>query len=165
MFGNNGYGGFGTFAYPNQTDNFSRAYGQTPYNNSMIGQQQIQFNPQPVGNFYYINGIEGAKAFVVQANSTAILIDNDEKDVIYIKSANQQGQATITPYKVVQITEKNTPKNENNINIDNLPTKEDIKALNEKYEILADKVESQNREFVEFTNRFKPVNKEVNKNV
>ena len=73
-----------------------------PYNQPAYGQPQVQQN----NNYYSIvNGLDGAKSFQVMPNQTMLLMDSD-KPIVYKKSANGLGQATIECFKLVGITEQ-----------------------------------------------------------
>lgn len=52
--------------------------------------------PQPI--VAYVNGIEGAKGYILYPNQTAILFDSDNRDKFYIKNADANGVPTIERY-------------------------------------------------------------------
>ena len=89
----NGFGNYGNFQYP--------VYGQQQQQQQ---QMQPQYNPQPSGNYYYVNGVEGAKAFMVQPNTAVVLFDSDSNNRFYVKMANQNGQATLKTYEYTEPT-------------------------------------------------------------
>lgn len=92
---------------------------------SFYGSQQQnpqgQFIPQtpqnaPTSLFYgsntgmgieYVNGIEGAKAYIMQPNSVKWLMDSDG-NYFYLKSSNAQNQASVRifEYKEVDVATK-----------------------------------------------------------
>lgn len=75
-----------------------------PGNNYNFMQQ-----PQQSQNaFCYVNGPEGAKAFIVAPNSTALLMDSD-KPVFYLKTANAMGQATLKAYSYTEVSSNPQP--------------------------------------------------------
>lgn len=56
----------------------------------------------------FINGIEGAKAFIVAPNQTIYLKDSDS-NILYEKKADAQGRYTLTAFELKQV-EINTPQ-------------------------------------------------------
>ena len=121
-------------------NNYNNPYNQYPYtqynNNYNQFNQQPQYQ-QPQQTTYlpltFVNGIEGAKAFIVGANQTVYLKDSDS-NILYEKRADQQGRYTLTAYEMNKI-DMNNPA----------PVKYaqicDLNALNEKVNILSSKVE------------------------
>jgi len=80
-FNNNNYGG----PYPNPS--YYNPYSQLKTN-----------------QYAFVNGIEGAKSFQMQPNQMVMLLDSDNP-IIYKKTSNQYGQATIECFKMVPISE------------------------------------------------------------
>lgn len=75
-------------------------YGYQPNNN--FGNFN---NYQPKANsLIFVNGIEGAKSYQVAPNQMVMLLDSDNP-IVYKKTANAYGQATIEAFKLVPITE------------------------------------------------------------
>lgn len=111
-------------------------YGQYPYNYNNYAQQQPSYQ-QPQQTQYipltYVNGIEGAKAFIVGANQTVYLRDSDS-DMIFIKTADMQGRYTLKTYNLVP-AEGN--KNTNNIEFASL---EALNALKNDFETKMNKL-------------------------
>ena len=70
------------------------------------------FNNYPYNNIYqpntnnliFVNGIEGAKSYQIQPSQIVMLLDSDNP-IVYKKTSNSFGQATIESYKMVPITE------------------------------------------------------------
>lgn len=74
------------------------------YNNPYYGyQQQTTYLP-----LTFVNGIEGAKAFIVGANQTVYLKDSDS-NILYEKKADAQGRYTLIAYELTPI-DLNKPK-------------------------------------------------------
>lgn len=73
-------------------------------------QQQMQPTTQ-IQNIEYVNGIEGAKAYIMQPNSTKWLMDSDGS-FFYVKTSNAQNQATVKAYKYVEYN-ANVTKDDN----------------------------------------------------
>ncbi len=71
------------------------------------GFNQYQYGAlQPQQNFYsFVNGIEGAKSFIVKPNQTVLLMDS-EAPVCYMKQSNGFGQSTIRYFKLVEVREE-----------------------------------------------------------
>jgi hypothetical protein len=77
-------------------------YQQYPY-------QQHTYSPQTTYlPLTFVNGIEGAKAFIVGANQTVYLKDSDS-NMLYEKKADSQGRYSIIAYELKQV-ESNQPK-------------------------------------------------------
>lgn len=89
---------------------------QTPYiQRQPVGQGNLQLQPQqpitapqgaPNGSpqtiVAYVNGIEGAKGYILYPNQTAILFDSDNKERFYVKTADGQGIPTVESYKKIK---------------------------------------------------------------
>ena len=86
---------------------YSNPYYRSPYN--VQPNNSFQQNTQPV-MFSFVQGIEGAKAFFVQPNQTVILRDS-EQNILYEKSADQQGRTSMKVYDLVEKVDK--PQNNN----------------------------------------------------
>ena len=98
-------------------------------------QQPNYFQPQPkTSNLIFVNGIEGAKSYQVYPNQMVMLLDSDNP-IIYKKTANGYGQATIEAFKMVPITQ-----DDKNINIDDkYVLKTDFEALVKRIDELTKK--------------------------
>ena len=73
-------------------------YGQSIMNNQqMIPQEQTQ-------NLIRVNGLDGAKAYQMPANSTVALFDNNE-DILYIKNTDGAGFPSIRMFKFEEVNE------------------------------------------------------------
>ena len=86
------------------------------YNTQYNTQYQQPNNPQPQQYVQteaptsptfiaYVNGVEGAKAYIMMPNNCGMLIDCDSPKV-FIKTSNAQGQSTIKPYKLIEDNEQ-----------------------------------------------------------
>ena len=110
---------------------YQQYYPQYPSN---INQQQN--NP-----IIWIQGIESAKAFQTAPNSTVVLFDSDEQ-VIYIKSSDMQGRPSM---RILDYTIRSeAPKTAQNALAGNnaqIPTKEDISALQSQIDSLRRQIE------------------------
>lgn len=107
----NGYGG----SYPMQSS-YSQIAGQTGQTGSNgfggTGGYGSGFsqntNNQPVysqqTNITFVNGIEGAKAFQMAPNSSALLMDSDNSK-FYVKNTDNLGMARISRYSFTEDVE------------------------------------------------------------
>lgn len=86
-------------------NNYGYPYGniyqpQNNYNNMMQQQQQ---QPQ-ANNYFYVNGVVGAKSFQLQPNQTVMLMDSDDP-MLYMKQSNGMGQSTLRYFELVEVSE------------------------------------------------------------
>ena len=123
--------------------NFNNPYNQYPYSNYQQPTYN-QFNQQPQYQqqivqpqttylpLTFVNGIEGAKAFIVGANQVVYLKDSDS-NTLFEKKADAQGKYTLTAYSMKPIEISNIGKE----------PKDDFQYLTyndfKKYEIKIDK--------------------------
>lgn len=107
---NFGYGGYGSYSFSPFTPNpynYSNTNGYN-YNNSLLNGQTMT-QPSLPNTYAYVNGLEGAKAYLVPPNTTVMLMDSDNP-IFYLKSANQQGQATIRQFRFEEVLEQSQNK-------------------------------------------------------
>lgn len=99
-------------------------------------QYQQQNNP-----IIWIQGIESARAYQTAPNNTVVLFDSDEQ-VIYIKSADMQGRPSmrILDY-TIRSEQPKTAQNALSGNNTQVPTKEDISALQSQIDSLKQQIE------------------------
>ena len=121
-----------------------------PYNYQPNSYQPSNNYMRPQMNQYaFVNGVEGAKSFMIQPNQTVMLMDSDNP-ICYMKQSNSLGQSTLRYFKLVE-TDENTVRNLNN------PTpipsnqefvlKADFDALNQRVdEILKSLRKDENKE-------------------
>ena len=87
-------------------NNFQNPYaalmGQTMYNQPQNNQQFFQ--PDPTQNLIRVNGINGAKAYQMPANSTVALFDSNN-DVMYVKSTDGAGFPSIRTFSFTELKE------------------------------------------------------------
>lgn len=103
--------------YQPYTSMYQSPYGQqtyynSPYNNVQNNQQNFQQqqpqvqSPQPTmqmqSNIEYVNGIEGAKAFILPPNTQKLLLDSDNA-FFYIKTTDMQGKPTVKRFKYIDV--------------------------------------------------------------
>lgn len=97
----NNYGQFST--YP-AISSYGQIAGQNAQQNPNNYYQSFQlqtsnFNQQT--NITFVNGIEGAKAFQMSPNSSALLMDSDNSK-FYVKSTDSLGVAKISSYSFTE---------------------------------------------------------------
>ena len=100
------YGMYGNYAMPSyQQGNYQQPVYQQPMYQQPMYQQQPQQVPQTKYlPLTFVNGVEGAKAFIVEPNKMIYLMD-EENGVIYKKTADNVGKAILEPfaYKPIKI--------------------------------------------------------------
>lgn len=103
-------------------------------------------SPQQNNGMIWIQGIESAKAFQTAPNSTVVLFDSDEQ-VIYIKSADMQGRPSM---RILDYTiRSDAPKTAQNAlagNSVDIPTRDDIKALQGQIDALKQQIGAMHNE-------------------
>lgn len=73
--------------------------------NFPYGNPYGSYQPRPQLNTYaFVNGVEGAKSYIVQPNQTVLLMDA-EQPICYMKQANGLGQSTLRYFKLVETNE------------------------------------------------------------
>ena len=112
-----------------------------PQSYSQFQQSGAQM-PLPNSPFIWIQGgIAGAQSYQVAPNNTVILWDSDEQS-IYIKSADMQGKPSI---RILDYTIRSeaprTAQNALSGNNTQVPTKEDISALQSQIDSLKQQIE------------------------
>ena len=108
------------------------------------------FNPygnyparQNTNTYAFVNGLEGAKSFIVQPNQTVLLMDSDHP-VCYMKSANGIGQSSLRYFKLVEVSENDIRNLSNPVPVSPTPgieyaTKDDLRNLLARIEKLEPK--------------------------
>lgn len=86
---------------------YANLMAQNQYYNPQMNNQQ--FLPQiQTQNLIRVNGIEGAKAYQMSANSIVSLFDANE-DIMYIKSTDGAGFPSIRTFSFTEVKEQNKP--------------------------------------------------------
>lgn len=70
---------------------------QNNYNYQNYPQQQMNMPRPATGVFAFVNGVEDARAYIVQSNQTAYLLDNNSNH-LFIKKADMNGRYVIEDY-------------------------------------------------------------------
>ena len=130
-------------AVPDMLNQYKGQYQPIP---QMQQNMQMPISPipqKPSNDLIWVQGLEGAKGFLVAPNNTVVLWDT-ENPVIYVKSADASG---IPSMRVLDFTERNGNANNTSENVpkthkctcgDKFVTKEEFDALKGKfYDVLA----------------------------
>lgn len=80
---------------------YASLMGQNPYYNQPMNGQQF-FQQEPTQSLIRVNGIEGAKAYQMNANSTVALFDSNN-DIMYVKTTDGAGFPSIRTFNFVEI--------------------------------------------------------------
>ena len=80
---------------------YASLMGQNPYYNQPMNNQQF-FQQEPTQSLIRVNGIEGAKAYQMNANSTVALFDSNN-DIMYVKTTDGAGFPSIRTFNFVEI--------------------------------------------------------------
>lgn len=125
-------------------------YNNNPYLNNIYGGYNQPYTPTPQYNNYqtqqqtqqqtyipltFVNGEVGAKAFIMQPNSTIYMQDSDS-DKLFIKKSDAQGKSIMRKFKLVELDE-NDQIIENKVQKDmssNFISKEQLEALKQEFE-------------------------------
>ena len=86
---------------------YANLLAQNQYYNPQINNQQIYPQIQ-TQNLIRVNGIEGAKAYQMSANSIVSLFDAND-DIMYIKSTDGAGFPSIRTFSFTEVKEQNKP--------------------------------------------------------
>ena len=115
---------------------YQSPYGQPPYYNAYATLQNNQQNfpqpqqqpqnaqPQPQqqvpiqSNIEYVNGIEGAKAFILPPNAQKLLLDSDNP-FFYIKTTDLQGKPSVRRFKYIDIDAEKVDTKQDDKSLDN----------------------------------------------
>lgn len=136
---------YGNYPY----GNLYQPYGTNPgYQNNNYGQpqsqpQQPQFQPmqQPQTSYLpltFTSGLVGAKSFIVAPNQTVFLKDSDDNsNLLFEKSADQNGRYTLRAYELNEIKVDDIGKPKQPIQAQPQITKEDIQYFATKDDLIA----------------------------
>jgi hypothetical protein len=92
---------------------------------------QPQIQPMPNVTWIPVSGLQGAKEHIVQPNSTAWLMDNNET-VFYVKSSDALGVTTLKAYRFQEIGLDSTNAQQSQINLDQFVQREEFDRLKEQ---------------------------------
>lgn len=125
------------------------------YNYFPTGYQPMQFYPQTPQNFtpqqnngqsnsgiIWVQGLAGAKSYLVAPNQTVQLWDSESQS-IYLKSADASGMPSI---KILDYTIRdNTPKSAEIQPVNDFATKDELQAIQKEIESLKAKIKPVDR--------------------
>lgn len=77
---------------------------QPYYNQPQIMNNQPMMTQEPIQNLIRVNGIEGAKAYQMPANSTVALFDANN-DILYVKCTDGAGFPSIRTFTFTEVKE------------------------------------------------------------
>ena len=97
-------------------------YSQYQQNNPYLNQAAIQNN-----GINWVQGIEGAKAWQMQPNSNAMLLDSENEGTFYIKTSDNVGMCSLRIFKYQEVTEQQ--KQANNVDLSEYVKRSELEAL------------------------------------
>ncbi len=152
------------------TQQYTQMQYQQPQMQPQVQVQQPQTNYLPLT---FVSGIEGAKAFIVPANSVIYLKDS-ESNLLFEKKADAQGKYTMTAFELKQVDPTNPNKvdnkAQNNINyvtkdtLKDYPTFQDFTKLEMKFDNALDRITRQLDKINNNYNRNNNNNNNINNN-
>lgn len=89
--------------HPQFQNPYAALLGQNMYNQPQNNQQFFQ--QEPCQNLIRVNGIDGAKAYQMPANSTVALFDSNN-DILYVKSTDGAGFPSIRTFSFTETKEE-----------------------------------------------------------
>lgn len=90
-------------------NNFAPPYGQNYSNFFGYRDMTPQPNNQVTTNLIWVQGIEGAKAYMLSPGSKAILLDSEIENRAYIKIADELGATKLRKFDLIEVEENETP--------------------------------------------------------
>lgn len=101
--------------------------------------------------FTWVQGEAGAKSFIVNPNSTALLMDS-EAQRFYLKSADASGMPTMKAYSFTEISPQEAQESPLKVEPNNYPTRAEFDDLKAKFEAYISKDEKPARKKKEADN-------------
>ena len=145
------YQNYGNYPYGNVYHPYNNQaqqpnYAQPNFNNNLGNMMNNQVQQTQMTQCYWVNGAEGAKAFQMIPNQTAMLMDSDNP-ICYMKSANSMGQSTLRYFKLIEIKESDLKNNPNNELNNDYVLKSDFEGLIKRVDELSSIIKNtQNKE-------------------
>lgn len=84
----------------------------------------LNLNNGPSIGINWVQGIEGAKSFIIQPNEKVLLMDSED-DRLFIKSCDEIGKPSIRSFKLVEEVLENNEK----VNMNEYVKKEEIQGM------------------------------------
>lgn len=97
----NNYGQFPTYSAISSYRQIAGQMNQQPQNNYYQNFQPQNQNTSQQTNITFVNGVEGAKAYQMSPNSSALLMDSDNSK-FYVKTTDSLGVAKISSYSFTE---------------------------------------------------------------
>ena len=126
----------------NHLQMMSQPQGTMPYQQPVVLQPQVQANQNKI-YMVWVQGIEGAKAYLLSPGTTIPLWDS-ENQCVYIKSSDQNGvprPLTIIDYTIRQSEPVCDVSASDSIETSDFASKEDLSSIEEKLSSLTALVE------------------------
>ena len=112
----------------NNFSNYLNSYNNNPYNPvGNVAGINSPYQPQNQQEIPKVNGLAGANAFPLSANSSVLLLDINDP-IVYLKQADGGGFCSVIPYDITLREQNKSPT----INTDDLEKR--IRRLEELYE-------------------------------
>jgi hypothetical protein len=116
---------------------YQSSYGYG-YNNT-YPRQQIDYSPQPIQQqpmnalpLVFVNGLIGAKSFVINQPNTTVYMRDSDSNMLYEKKANYEGRCTLKCYELKEVNMDEEGKIIKEEKPKNYVTKADIEELEAK---------------------------------
>ena len=158
-----GYGNGSQIGYQQEYPRYQQEYPRYQYYPSplqMSSMQNVNPNPNPSPNngMIWVQGIGGAKSFLLAPNSSVALWDSEDP-VIYLKSTDANGMPTM---KIIDYTIRDEQRNHNQASLaqsndGQFVTREDFDMLRAEMDRIRDQIDS-------LSNNKKEQRKDNNKN-
>lgn len=97
------------------------------YENPYLQAMQNPFYKPPVQpnpGIQWVQGREGAKAYQLQPNGNAVLMDSENEGIFYIKTSDAVGMCNLRTFKFAEVTEQDARPN-----LDDYVKKSELQAL------------------------------------
>lgn len=149
------YPGVSLYPSPGYSSSYDRLAAGGPYqpgqaNQGYFNSPGYNYQPQPQSqtNITFVNGIEGAKAFQLNPNSSFLMMDADNSK-FYVKTSDSLGVAKITSYSFTEdsflgenrvISEPQTATPEAGLQEAVTTLQENLADLSRRFEDLASKL-------------------------
>jgi hypothetical protein len=119
--------------YPPYQSNYGYGYTNT------YPRQQIDYSPQPMQQqpmnalpLVFVNGLIGAKSFVINQPNTTVYMRDSDSNMLYEKKANYEGRCTLKCYELKEVNMDEEGKIIKEEKPKNYVTKADIEELEAK---------------------------------
>ena len=101
--------------------------------NNMTQSKPYYYNPSldmsPTNNIIWVQGIEGAKAWQLNPNSRAILLDSETEGKMYIKVCDNIGISSLRIFNYVEELPTDNISNNENLDLSQYVKKDELKSI------------------------------------